>query len=325
MKTAIVTGLTGQDGSHLADQLIEKGYKVFGLIRRSSRGLSLENAAHLSNHPQLEVVEGDVTDLSNLAHLCKTVRPDLFFNMAAQSHVATSFEQPLYTAQVDALGVLNSLEAIRLSGIHTRFLQASTSEMYGGLTGQSANEETPFHPRSPYGVAKLYGYWIVVNYRESYKMFACNTICFNHEGERRGPNFVTRKITQAVARIKAGKQDKLFLGNLDAKRDWGYAPDFCRGMIMVLESNEADDYVLATGETHTVREFCDAAFSRVGLDYRDYVSVDPRFFRPAEVHVLIGDYSKIEKKLGWKPTHTFQSIAEIMVDYDCEKEGVARL
>lgn len=321
MKTAVVTGLRGQDGSYLAEQLISKGYKVYGLIRRSSTGLDLGCANNLQGSKNLEVVEGDLLDPSGLARLCSSARPDLFFNMAAQSHVGSSFEQPQYTAQCTGIGVLNCLEAIRLSGIHTRFLQASTSELYGGLLKDPANEVSPFHPRSPYGVAKLYGYWITVNYRESYKIFASNSICFNHESERRGPNFVTRKITKAAARIKLGKQDKLYLGNLEAKRDWGYAPDFVRGMIMTLEADHPDDYVMATGEAHSVREFCEAAFERLDLDYRKYVEVDPAFYRPAEVDVLIGDYSKIQKQLGWEPTVTFKDLAIRMVDHDLALES----
>lgn len=324
MKVAVITGFRGQDGSFLGEQLLEQGYKVYGMIRRSSQGLDLGCSNHLEGHENLEVVEGDLLDSPGLARLCKTGRPDLFFNMAAQSHVGSSFEQPVYTAQASGLGVLNCLEAIRLSGIHTRFLQASTSELYGGMIKGAANESAPFHPRSPYGCAKLFGYWITINYRESYKMFACNSICFNHESERRGANFVTRKITKAVARIKAGKQDKLALGNLDAKRDWGYAGDFTRGMISTLaDTTVADDYVLATGETHTVREFCDHAFAHVDLDYNDYVIIDPRFYRPAEVDVLIGDYSKIHKALGWSPTTTFKGLVELMVDHDCREEGVS--
>lgn len=315
MKTAIVTGITGMDGSHLCDQLIEKGFKVYGIYHRSSAP-DMVNIGHLVNHPQLEIVEGDLLDLGCLTRICKQARADYFFNMAAMSHVGMSFDQPNLTAQVTGIGVLNCLEAIRLSGIHTRFLQASTSEMFGGLTGQAANEETPFHPRSPYGCAKLYGYWITINYRESYKMFACNSICFNHEGPRRHHTFVTRKITKAVARIKAGLQDTLYLGNLEAKRDWGFAPDFTQGMIKILGAETPEDYVLATGETHTVREFCDAAFSYVGLDYNDYVQIDPKFYRPAEVNVLIGDYGKIEKNLGWKPTTTFTKLVGIMVQHD---------
>lgn len=315
MKTAIVTGVTGMDGSHLCDQLIEQDYKVYGLYHRSSNP-EMNNIQHLVNHPQLEIVEGDLLDLSSLLRLCQQARADLFFNMAAMSHVGTSFNQPLLTAQVTGLGVLNCLEAIRLSGIHTRFLQASTSEMYGGLSHEHANETTTFHPRSPYGCAKLFGYWTTVNYRESYKMFACNSICFNHEGPRRHHTFVTRKITKAVANIAAGLQDKLYLGNLDAKRDWGYAPDFTRGMIQIVQSKTPDDYVLATGETHTVREFCDAAFSSVSLDYKNHVIVDPRFYRPAEVDVLIGDASKIKNTLGWEPTVGFKELVGLMVQHD---------
>jgi len=323
MKTAIVTGLRGQDGSYLAEQLVEMGYKVYGMIRRSSTGLDLGCARALDGHASLEVVEGDLLDAAGLARLCSVARPDLFFNMAAQSHVGSSFEQPSYTAQATGLGVLNCLEAIRLSGIHTRFLQASTSELYGGLINEPANEQSRFHPRSPYGCAKLYGYWITVNYRESYKMFACNSICFNHESERRGPNFVTRKITKAVARIKAGKQDKLFLGNLDAKRDWGYAPDFTEGMIQTLTlTGQPDDYVMATGEAHSVREFCSGAFSYVGLDYEKYVEIDPMFYRPAEVDVLIGDYSKIQGVLGWQPRINFEQLVIRMVKNDMKEEGI---
>ena len=317
MKTAIITGLRGQDGSYLADQLLAKGYKVYGMIRRSSQGMDLGCSAHLEGHDALEVVEGDLTDQACLSRLCKTASPDLFFNMAAQSHVGTSFTQPEYTGDVDALGVLRCLEAIRLSGFHTRFLQASTSELFGGVTTNKCNEESPFYPKSPYGAAKLYGYWITRNYREAYKMFAVNSICFNHESERRGPNFVTRKITLAAARISKGLQSKLFLGNLEAKRDWGYAPDFTDGMIRMLEdAPQPRDYVLATGETHSVRECCDVAFGRLNLDYKRFVEVDPRFFRPTEVDVLIGDYSSIERDLGWQPTTTFEGLVEKMVMSD---------
>jgi len=320
MKTAIVTGVCGQDGSFLAEQLLAKDYKVYGMIRRSSRGLDLGCSAHLQGISNLEIVEGDLIDAPALAHLCNLAKPDLFFNMAAQSHVGTSFQQPVYTAQVDAIGVLNCLEAIRLSGIHTRFLQASTSELYGGITDSPRNETAPFYPKSPYGVAKLYGYWITINYRESYKMFACNSICFNHESERRGANFVTRKITRAVAAIKAGKQDKLYLGNLDARRDWGYAPDFTRGMMMMLlDSSQPKDYVLSTGETHSVREFCEVAFNYVNLDYKNYVEVDPRFYRPAEVEVLIGDSSAIANDLGWKPEVTFKDLVVKMLIHDLQE------
>jgi len=324
MKTAIITGICGQDGSFLAEQLLEKDYKVYGMIRRSSRGLDLGCSAHLEGTEGLEVVEGDLLDAAGMAHLCSLAKPDLFFNMAAQSHVGTSFKQPSYTAEVSGMGVLNCLEAIRLSGIHTRFLQASTSELYGGVSSEPADENARFYPKSPYGCAKLFGYWITVNYRESYKMFACNSICFNHESERRGTNFVTRKITRALARIKAGKQDKLYLGNLDAKRDWGYAGDFTRGMIMMLEDNaQPKDYVLATGQTHSVREFCEAAFKGVGLDYQDYVEIDPRFYRPAEVEVLVGDHSSISDDLGWYPKVQFDELVHRMVMHDLRIEGIA--
>jgi len=319
-KSAIITGITGQDGSILADLLLEKGYKVYGLKRRTSSN-SLECAAHLEKEPNVEIVEGDLLDLPSLTSLCRLAKADLCFNMAAQSHVGTSFSQPVYTAQATGLGVLYCLEAIRESGIHTRFLQASTSELFGGIRGEVlCNEESEFHPRSPYGVAKLYGYWITRNYRESYKMFASNSICYNHEGTRRGPNFVTRKISLAVANIKAGNQEKLYLGNLDAKRDWGWASDFCAGMIMILNHNQPDDFVLATGETHSVREFCDIAFKYAGLgDYRQYVEVDPRFFRPAEVDVLIGDASKATRVLGWVPKTSFEQLVQKMVEYDIEQ------
>lgn len=316
MSVAIVTGLSGQDGSWITEQLIWRGYKVYGIIRRSSRGLDLGCSNHLQNSSNLEVVEGDLLDLPFLSNLCKTARADLFFNLAAQSHVGSSFDQPVYTAQCSGLGVLNCLEAIRLSGIHTRFLQASTSEMYGGLSKEAYTEKSPFHPRSPYGSAKLFGYWTTVNYRESYKMFACNSICFNHESERRGENFVTRKITKAIARIIAKQQDKLYLGNLDACRDWGYAPDFTEGMIRILTSSIPDDYVLATGVTRSVREFCSKAFDLVGLNYQDYVVIDPRFFRPAEVDVLIGDITKIKNTLGWTPSTSFDLMVKKMLAHD---------
>jgi GDPmannose 4,6-dehydratase len=321
-RTAVVTGLTGQDGSILAEQLIADGIKVYGLLRRNSQH-TLGCAQELGklSSDDIEIVEGDITDVTSLARLCQQAKPDYFYNMAAQSHVGTSFNEPVHTAEVTGLGVLNCLEAIRLSGLHTRFLTASTSELYGGVSSDPANEETPFHPRSPYGVAKLFGYWATVNYREAYKMFACNTICFNHECERRGANFVTRKITLGVAAIKAGKQDHLALGNLDAKRDWGYAPDYTRGMRLVLETAaNPDDFVLATGHTHSVREFCELAFSHAGLgDYQEYVIVDPRFYRPAEVDVLVGDYSKINSTLGWSPETEFEELVKRMVDHDLKR------
>ena len=289
-KVAVITGVCGQDGSYLADLLLEKGYKVFGLKRRTSSN-SLDCAAHLEN--DIEIVEGDLSDLPSLISLCKLAKADEFYNLASQSHVGTSFKQPVLTAQVTGLGTLNCLEAIRESGLHTRFYQASTSELFGGMTGEPVDELFPFYPRSPYGVAKLFAHWTVINYREAYKMFACNGILFNHESPRRGPNFVTRKITLAVAAIKAGKQEKLYLGNLDAKRDWGYAKDYVRGMYLMLNYHEPQDFVLATGKTHSVRQVCSLAFELAGLgDYEQYVEIDPRFYRPAEVDILIGNDGK---------------------------------
>lgn len=316
MKTAVVTGITGMDGSHLADQLIEDGFKVYGLVRRKSMGPDLGCSKHLKDNPMLEVVEGDLTDLGSLLHLVKLAKPKEFYNVASQSHVGISFKEPRHTAEVTGLGVLNCLEAIRLSEIHSRFYQASTSEMFGGLTGNVCGEDSDFHPRSPYGCAKMFGYWITINYRESYNIFACNGILFNHEGERRGPNFVTRKITMAAAKISKGLQDKVYLGNLDAKRDWGYAPDYTKGMSLMLRQTDPGDYVLATGETHSVRDFCKAAFAHVGLDYKKYVEIDPRFYRPAEVNILIGDSTKAYKKLGWRHTVSFKELVQKMVDHD---------
>lgn len=316
-KVAIITGITGMDGSILTDQLLEKEYKVFGLVRRTSRGTDLNNANHLVNEPNVEIIEGDLTDLSSIQRLCTLAQADYFFNFGAMSHVGTSFKEPVHTGNVTGIGVLNCLEAIRLSGIHTRFLQASTSEMYGGVSIKSANEKTAFYPKSPYGVSKLFGYWITRNYRESYKMFASNMICFNHEAHRRSDTFVTRKITKAVAAIKKGKQDKLYLGNLDAKRDWGWAPDYMKACQLILEeASQPDDFVVATGETHSVREFCKLAFEYVGLDYTKYVEIDPRFYRPCEVDVLVGDFSKIKNRLGWEPQTKFKELVEKMVDHD---------
>ena len=323
LRSAIVTGVRGMDGALLSKRLVDEGYKVFGLIRRASQGLDLGCSRGLQNDPLFEVVEGDLLDLSSLTNLCKKARADLFLSMAAQSHVGSSFEQPIYTFATTGGGVLNCLEAIRQSGIHTRFLQASTSEMFGGISDEPASELTPFHPRSPYGVAKLAAHWATINYRETYKMFACTSICFNHEHYSRGPNFVTRKISQAVARIKLGKQKKLYLGNLDARRDWGWAPDYIELMLKIIRHSEPDDFVAATGQTHSVREFCNHAFGRLDLDYRDYVEIDPAFYRPCEVNVLLGDYSKAKKVLGWEPTITFREIAERMVDHDYQLEAAS--
>ena len=314
-KTAIITGITGQDGSYLADLLLEKDYKIYGFKRRSSSN-DLECAAHLEG--KVEIVEGDLLDLPSLQSFCTLARADEFYNLASQSHVGTSFKQPIYTAEATGLGVLNCLEAIRNSGLHTRFYQASTSEMFGGQRGETfANELTPFHPRSPYGCAKLFGHSMTINYRESYKMFACCGILFNHESPRRGVNFVTRKITKGIAAIKRGTQKKLYLGNLKSKRDWGHARDYVEGMWRMLNHTKPDDFVLATGETHSVEEFCQIAFEFADLgDFRQYVEVDPQFYRPAEVDILLGDSSKARSQLGWSPKTTFQGLVQEMVTAD---------
>jgi len=314
MKTAFITGITGQDGSYLAELLLEKGYTVVGLVRR----VSTENTQRISHieSERLTLVEGDVTDLSCLVHAMQEHKPDEVYNLAAQSFVMGSFAEPIHTAEVNAIGTLNVLEAVRIMHPTAKVYQASTSEMFGKVRETPQNEDTPFHPRSPYGVAKTYAHFMVQNYRESYKIFACCGILFNHESPRRGEEFVTRKITKAVANIKKGKQDKLFLGNLDAKRDWGFAPDYVEAMWMMLQQEKPDDYVISTGETHTVREFCDVAFSRQGLNYRDYVEVDPKFYRPAEVEILLGDNTKATTVLQWTPRHSFKDLVEIMVDAD---------
>lgn len=320
-KVSVVTGIRGQDGSLLCEKLLNKGHKVYGLIRRSSQGFDLGCARELENHPNLEVVEGDVTDPNSMNHLFKLARADYCYGMASQSHVGSSFTQPVYTLQATGQSALNCLEAIRNSGFHTRYLNAATSELFGGLSTEKYNESSPFYPRSPYGCAKLYAYWITINYRQSYKMFACNSICFNHEAEgKRGPEFVTRKITLGLANIKAGKQDKLYLGNLDAKRDWSHASDMCDGMIMMLEHSEPDEFVFGSGETHSVREFLDIAFTHAGLgDYQQYTEIDPRFFRPCEVDVLTADYSKAKRVLGWEPKVSFEELVKRMVDHDVKQ------
>lgn len=314
-RVAVITGVTGQDGSYLADLLLDKGYRVYGLKRRTASN-DLGCAKHLAN--QIDVVEGDILDLPSLSKLCKLAKPHEFYNLASQSHVGTSFNQPVYTSESTGIGVLNCLEAIRDSGLHTRFYQASTSELFGGNKGEvKCNELTPFYPRSPYGVAKLYGHWITVNYRESYNMFACCGILFNHESPRRGPGFVTRKITMGIADIAKGKAKKLSLGNLDSKRDWGHARDYVEGMYRILNRNLPEDYVLATGETHSVREFCEIAFQEAGLgDYKKYVDVDPRLYRPAEVDILIGDANKAIRDLGWRPVTKFRDLVKEMVQAD---------
>ncbi|MCC5808181.1 MAG: GDP-mannose 4,6-dehydratase [Opitutales bacterium] len=342
MKTALITGITGQDGSYLAEQLLEKGYTVHGMIRRSS-SFNTGRIDHLFNDPEIHdktlfLHHGDLTDSSNLNRLLEKIAPDEIYNLGAQSHVKVSFEVPEYTAEVDGVGTLRFIDAIKEVGLKdkTRFYQASTSELYGKVQAIPQSETTPFYPRSPYGVAKLYGYWIIVNYRESYGIYACNGILFNHESPRRGETFVTRKITRAAARIAHGLQEDLRLGNLDAKRDWGYAPEFTEGMWRMLQQPEPDDYVLATNETHTVREFVQLAFRHLGIDLafegegvgergvctktgKTRVVVDPGYFRPAEVDLLIGDYTKAKEKLGWEPATKFGKLVEIMARADYDK------
>jgi GDPmannose 4,6-dehydratase len=313
MKRALITGISGQDGSYLAELLLSKGYEVHGIIRRHSTP-STDRIDHIFDDLQLHY--GDLTDGSSLRNIVDSVKPDEVYNLGAQSHVRTSFDIPEYTGDTDALGVLRMLEALRGTG--ARFYQASSSELFGKVQEVPQTETTPFYPRSPYGVAKAYAYHMTVNYRESYNMFACNGILFNHESPRRGETFVTRKITKAAARIKKGLQDKLFLGNLDAKRDWGYAPEYVEGMWRMLQFPSPGDYVLATGRTNTVREFLTEAFGALNLDWRNYVEVDPKYFRPAEVDVLQGDASKAKRVLGWEPRIPMWKLAELMVKADYE-------
>jgi GDPmannose 4,6-dehydratase len=315
-RKAFITGITGQDGSYLAEILLEKGYEVYGMIRRSS-SFNTARIDHIFR--DVELVFGDLTDGSVLNQLMRTIRPDEVYNLGAQSHVRVSFDVPEYTADVDAMGTLRLLDAIREEDVKCRFYQASSSEMFGKVREVPQNEDTPFHPRSPYGVGKVFSYWITRNYREAYGMYAVNGILFNHESPRRGPTFVTRKITRAVGAILRGEQDALSLGNLEAKRDWGYAKDYMDGAWRMLQADEADDFVLATGETHSVREFLDEAFGCVDLDWNDYVSIDERYFRPAEVDLLIGDYSKAKAKLGWEPTVRFKELVRMMVEADRER------
>lgn len=320
MKKALITGITGQDGSYLAELLLKKGYEVYGIIRRSS-SFNTERLDHLYRDPherdvRLKLIYGDLNDSSSLNKVLRDTQPDEIYNLGAQSHVRVSFDIPEYTGEITGLGTVRLLEAIRETGIETKFYQASSSEMYGQVVEVPQNEETPFYPRSPYACAKVYSYWITKNYRESYGMYACNGVLFNHESERRGPTFVTRKITRAVARIKAGLQKKVYLGNLDAQRDWGYAPDYVEAMWLMMQQEEPDDFVIATGETHSVREFLEEAFRLVGLDPWTYVEIDPKYFRPAEVDLLIGDAGKAKEKLGWKPKVTFKELVKIMVEAD---------
>ncbi len=339
MKRALITGLTGQDGSYLAEILLEKGYEVHGIIRRSS-SFNTQRIDHIINaekyKDQFKFHHGDLTDTSNLNRLLEIIEPDEIYNLGAQSHVQVSFAIPDYTAQVDALGTLRFLEAIRETRIDTKFYQASTSELFGKVQEIPQKESTPFYPRSPYAVAKLYGYWIIVNYREAYGIFACNGILFNHESPRRGETFVTRKITQAAARIKNGSKEVLLLGNLNAKRDWGYAPEFCLGMWQMLQQNKPDDFVLATGEQHTVREFAELSFAELGINVNwegenekeiginsqtgdTIVKIDPKYYRPTEVDTLLGDASKAKNILGWEVKTSFNDLVKIMVRADYEK------
>ena len=344
MKKALITGITGQDGTYLSELLLEKGYEVHGTIRRAST-FNTKRIDHLFENPEignktLFLHHSDLTDSSNLNRLIEKIQPDEIYNLGAQSHVQVSFDVPEYTAEVTALGALRILDAIKDAHLKTKFYQASTSELFGGMPGTAPqSERTPFYPRSPYGAAKLYAYWITVNYREAYDLFACNGILFNHESERRGETFVTRKITRAVAAILAGKQDKLTLGNLDSKRDWGHAKDYVEGMWRILQQDTPGDYVLATGETHTVREFATLAFARAGInlvwkgsgvdekgicekDGRIYVEINPRYFRPTEVDLLWGNPEKAERELGWKRKIDFNSLINLMVESDCKELGI---
>ena len=349
-KKALITGITGQDGSYLAEFLLEKGYEVHGIIRRASN-FNTQRIDHLYKDIHNKDIKmflhyGDMTDSSNLNRILEKVQPDEIYNLAAQSHVKVSFEVPEYTAEVDGIGVLRFLDAIKESGLKTKFYQASSSELYGKVQEIPQTEKTPFYPRSPYGVAKLYAYWIIKNYREAYNIFACNGILFNHESPRRGETFVTRKITRAAAKIKAGLQDKLYLGNLNAKRDWGYAPEYCEGMWLMLQQDKPEDFVMATGETHTVREFCEHAFKELDIELEwngkgvkekgivksltstfastltvgDVIAeVDPGYYRPTEVDILIGDATKAKEKLGWQPKVKFEELVRIMVKADWEE------
>jgi GDPmannose 4,6-dehydratase len=320
MNRALITGITGQDGSYLAELLLSKGYEVHGIIRRAST-FNTGRIDHLYQDPNVNGVRlflhyGDIADSTNLIKLLYRLRPDEIYHLAAQSHVRVSFDIPEYTADVTALGTIRILEAIRETGVDTKFYQASSSEMFGKAQEVPQRETTPFYPRSPYAAAKVHAYWVTVNYRESYSLYACNGILFNHESPRRGETFVTRKITRAVAAIKTGLQDKLYLGNLDARRDWGYAPEYVEAMWLMLQQNAPNDYVIATGETHSVREFLEAAFSYAGLDWRRHVEINERYFRPTEVDLLIGDASKAKKLLGWKPKVDFATLVRLMVDAD---------
>jgi len=327
MKKALITGITGQDGSYLAESLLAKGYEVHGIIRRAST-FNTGRIDHLYQDPHINGVRlflhyGDIADSTNLIKLLYRIQPEEVYHLAAQSHVRVSFDIPEYTGDVTGLSTVRILEAIRETGLKAKFYQASSSEMYGKVQEVPQRETTPFYPRSPYGAAKVYAYWATVNYRESYGMFACNGILFNHESPRRGETFVTRKITRAAARIKAGLQGKLYLGNLDAKRDWGYAKEYVEAMWLMLQQERPDDYVIATGETHSVQEFLEEVFSYLDLDWRQYVELDSQYYRPAEVDLLVGDASKAKRILGWEPKTTFRDLVRLMVTADIEALGSA--
>jgi GDPmannose 4,6-dehydratase len=326
-KKAFITGITGQDGSYLMELLLSKGYEVHGLVRRAST-FNRERIEHVYTDAQhinnVFLHYGDLTDSSNIYRLIEKIKPDEIYNLGAQSHVRISFDVPEYTAEADALGTLRLLEAIRETKIKTKFYQASSSEMFGKTQNIPQNETTPFHPRSPYGVAKVFSYWITVNYREAYNLFACNGILFNHESPRRGENFVTKKISAGVAEILAGTRKKLFMGNLDAKRDWGYAPEYVEAMWLMMQQDKPDDYVIATGETHSVKEFLREAFKLAGInDWEKYVEIDKSYCRPTEVDFLRGDISKAKSKLGWKPKVAFKDLIKIMLESDCRKLGIS--
>ena len=317
-KKALITGITGQDGSYLAEFLVERGYEIHGVVRRSS-SVNRTRIDHMRDtRSPVKLHYGDLTDASSINRLLREVKPDEIYNLGAQSHVKVSFDVPEFTAETVGLGTLRLLEGVRESGISPRFYQAGSSEMFGLVREVPQKETTPFYPRSPYGAAKVYAHWISVNYREAYGMFVCNGILFNHESPRRGENFVTRKITRGVASIKLGLTDKVALGNLEAKRDWGYAKDYVRAMWMMLQQEKPDDFVIATGETHTVREFCEVAFAHAGLDWRKHVVVDPNYMRPTEVDILLGDASKAKREIGWEPTTKFADLVKLMVDADLE-------
>ncbi len=320
MKTALVTGITGQDGSYLAEFLLARGYRVVGMVRRSST-INFDRIKHIQN--EIEIAQGDLLDQMSIVDILREFGPDEVYNLAAQSFVPTSWKQPVLTGEFTALGVTRMLEAIRTTNPKIRFYQASSSEMFGKVVEVPQRESTPFYPRSPYGVAKVYGHWITVNYRESYNVFASSGILFNHESPRRGLEFVTHKVTHGVAKIKLGKSKDLHLGNLDSRRDWGFAGDYVKAMWLMLQHDKAEDFVIATGETHSVQELCEVAFGHAGLDWREFVKQDQKFFRPAEVDLLVGDASKAGKALGWEPTVTFKGLIEMMVDDDIKaiREG----